>query len=308
MSKRCLILGGGGFIGSAIVEQLLSDGWSIQIFERPSVMPFRALNNGNDVQWLQGDFQDKDALARALVDVDVVIHLISTMLPKRSNEAPALDVQTNVVATIHLLDAMIDAGVQRIIFASSGGTVYGVPRTIPITEDHVTCPEVSYGICKLMIEKYLYLYSKLHGIKPTILRIANPYGARQRVETAQGAVAAFLYRAINSMPIEIWGDGTVTRDYLHVSDVASAFSKALQYNGSKMIFNISSGVGISLNDLVSLIEQVTEKKLDRIYSAARGFDVPINILSNALARSELGWEPKKTLVDGLKITLASAKY
>jgi len=308
MSKRCLILGGGGFIGSAIVEQLLTESWSIRIFEHPSVIPFKILDDQSDVEWLQGDFQNRDTLAQALIGVDAVIHLISTMLPKRSNEAPALDVQTNVIATIQLLDAMVEAGVQRIIFASSGGTVYGIPKAIPITEEHVTNPEVSYGICKLMIEKYLYLYSKLHKIKPVILRIANPYGARQRIETAQGAVAAFLYRAVNSMPIEIWGDGTVTRDYLHVSDVANAFSRALQYDGCKIVFNISSGTGTSLNDLISLIEQITGKALNRTYSTARSFDVPVNILSNALARSELGWEPRKTLEDGLKATLTAIKH
>lgn len=305
MNRTCLILGGGGFIGAAVADRLLSEGWALRVFERPGIAPYRPFGDTEQVHWIAGDFQNKDDLIDALQGVDAVVHLISTMLPKSSNEAPILDVQSNVIASMRLLEAMVETGTRRIVFASSGGTVYGVPKAVPITEEHPTQPEVSYGICKLMIEKYLYLFGRLHGLQPVVLRIANPYGDRQRIETAQGAVAAFLHRALHAMPIEIWGDGTVTRDYLHVSDVAYAFASALAYRGDNMVFNISSGVGTSLNELAASIETVIGHAVERVYLPGRSFDVPVSVLDNSLARAELGWMPKIALIEGLRMTVTT---
>ncbi|CAM3416063.1 NAD-dependent epimerase/dehydratase family protein [Bordetella flabilis] len=247
--------------------------------------------------------QSTHDLREAIDGTDAVVHLVSTTLPKVSNDDPIYDVTTNVVATLQMLNVMLETGVRRIVFISSGGTVYGIPQQIPITESHPTEPEVSYGITKLTIEKYLYLYSRLHGIRPTILRVANPYGERQRVETAQGAVAAFIRRALAGDPIEIWGDGSVVRDYLHVSDVADAFAAALAYQGDRLVFNVSSGIGTSLVQLVGSIETVLGRPLRVNHTPGREFDVPVSILSNALAQSELGWKPRVALEDGLRRTI-----
>lgn len=303
MAKKCLILGGGGFIGTAVTERLLSAGWALRIFDRPGVRAHRAFGASERVEWTVGDYQSESDLMAALQGVDAVIHLISTTLPKNSNDSPVDDVRSNVVATLRLLDAMLASGVCRIVFASSGGTVYGVPNSVPITEDHRTQPEVSYGISKLMIEKYLYLYSRLHALEPIALRIANPYGGRQRIDTAQGAIATFLHRALGGQPLEIWGDGSITRDYLHVSDVAEAFLCSLQYEGTRQIFNIGSGVGVSLNELVATIEAVLGRSVERRYMPGRSFDVPVSILDSSLARSELDWVPRISLNDGLRLTL-----
>lgn len=305
MNKTCLILGGSGFIGSSVCDQLLADGWSLRVFDRPGVAPYRPFSLAESVAWIEGDFQNTSDVRQAVSGVDAVVHLISTTLPKDSNEFPAKDIQGNVVATLGLLDAMVTCNVKRIVFASSGGTVYGRPQTLPITEQHPTQPEVSYGISKLTIEKYLYLYSRLHGIEPVSLRIANPYGDRQRIETAQGAVAAFLHRALHQLPVDIWGDGSVTRDYLHVSDVAKAFSLALLYRGPEIIFNISSGTGTSLNELLAAIESLTSRVLKKNYLPGRAFDVPASVLSNTLAAKELGWSPTISLREGLRRTLAT---
>ena len=303
--RRCLILGGGGFIGSSVADRLLEDGYSLRIFEMEGVVPYRNFDRSESVEWIAGDFQNKSDLIHALEGVDSVVHLISTLLPKASNNMPIFDIQTNVVATIGLLDAMVEKGVQKIVFSSSGGTVYGMPKMLPITEEHPTQPEVSYGICKLMIEKYLYLYSRLYQIKPVVLRISNPYGNRQRTNRAQGAVAVFLNKALNSMPIEIWGDGRIIRDYLHISDVSSAFSRALAYNGDSMVFNIGSGCGISLNELIQAIESVIGRTSEKRYLAGRSFDVPTNILDNSLAHRELQWNPQISLREGLRMVLDS---
>lgn len=304
---RCIVFGGGGFIGSAICDRLLLEGHSLRIFERPRVLPYREFLAHESVEWVDGDLLSSHDVDAALDDVDVVLHLVSTTLPKSSNDDPVYDVQSNLIATLQMLDAMVSRKIQKIVFISSGGTVYGNPVYLPIDENHPTDPSVSYGITKLAIEKYLLMYQRLHGIKANILRVANPYGERQRIETAQGAVGVFLFRALHSLPIEIWGDGEVTRDYLYVSDVADAFAKAVDYSGPASVFNISSGSGTSLNELLSAIEEVLGKSVDRSYLPARSFDVPVSILDNSFARKELGWEPKISLQDGLHRTAAWIK-
>lgn len=297
---KILILGGGGFIGSTIADRLLQDGHALRIFERPRILPYRTFTATEEVEWVTGDFSSKYDINEVLSGIDVVLHLVSTTLPKNSNDDPIYDVQSNVVATLQMLDAMVTHKVKKIIFISSGGTVYGNPLYLPINEQHPTNPLVSYGITKLTIEKFLQLYSHLHDITAISLRVANPYGERQRIETAQGAVGVFLHHALKEIPIDIWGDGSVTRDYIHVLDVAEAFVRAIEYSGNKSCFNISSGAGTSLNELINLLEDVLGKPIERRYLPSRPFDVPVSILSNDLAREELGWFPSISMREGVE--------
>lgn len=300
---KCVIFGGGGFIGSAIADRLLRDGYSLRIFERPRVLPYRIFNKDEQVEWMTGDMLSAHDVSKAIKGMDVVLHLVSFTLPKSSNDDLIYDVQSNLVATIQLLNAMIVQKINRIVFISSGGTVYGVPQYLPIDEQHPTNPLVSYGITKLAIEKYLLMFQHLYGIQATILRVANPFGPRQRVETAQGAVTVFLYRALYDQPIEIWGDGSITRDYIYIHDVADAFAKAVEYSGPHSVFNISSGMGTSLNQLVGILGKVFNKSIKSLYREGRPFDVPVSVLSNALARAELGWVPRVMLQDGITQTV-----
>jgi UDP-glucose 4-epimerase len=301
---KIIIFGGGGFIGSTIADRLLLDGHQLRIFERPRVAPYRTFNNNESVEWLTGDFSSTHDVSDAITGMDVIVHLVSTTLPKNSNDDPVYDVQSNVVATLQLLNAMVVQKIHNIVFISSGGTVYGNPRYLPIDEKHPTDPLVSYGITKLAIEKYLNMYSHLHGIKSVTLRVANPYGERQRIETAQGAVGVFLHHALNNIPIEIWGDGSVTRDYIHVSDVAEAFVRAIDYTGKHNCFNISQGTGISLNELIGILETVLDKKIEVRYLPGRPFDVPVSILCNNLAQNELLWTPAISMQDGINRVVA----
>lgn len=296
---KLVVFGGGGFIGSAICDRLLKDNHELRIFERPRVPPYRQFASDEKVEWVTGDLGNTHDLNDAIQGMDGVVHLVSTTLPKSSNDDPVYDVQTNVIPALHMLNAMVSQKVSKIIFISSGGTVYGNPQYVPIDEKHPTEPVVSYGITKLAIEKYLHMYSKLYGIKTVTLRVANPYGERQRIETAQGAVGIFLHNALKGYPIEIWGDGTIQRDYIHVSDVADAFAKAIIYNGSKECFNISSGKGTSLNDLINMMQHVISEPIKVNFKPGRSFDIDISVLSNDLARDELGWEPKVTMQEGL---------
>lgn len=300
---KYVIFGGGGFIGSTIADQLLKEGHSLRIFERPRVAPYREFAEHESIEWITGDFQSKHNLQSAMEGTDGILHLVSTTLPKSSNDDTIYDIQTNVIATLNMLDVMVELGIKKIVFISSGGTVYGRPQQMPIPETHPTEPEVSYGISKLAIEKYLYLYSQLHGIEPVTLRVANPYGERQRIETAQGAIAAFINRAVANKPIEIWGDGSVTRDYIYIKDLADAFTKALAYNGKTQVFNLGSGTGTPLNALIDLIEKILDKPVHRTYKPGRPFDVPVNVLDCSLAEKELGWSAQRKLEDGLVSTI-----
>ena len=299
---KIVIFGGGGFIGSTIADRFLLDGHELRIFERPRVAPYRKFTEDEKVEWVEGDFSSTHDVGEAVSGMDVILHLVSTTLPKNSNDDPIYDVQSNVVGTLQMLNAMVTHKVGKIVFISSGGTVYGNPVYLPIDEKHPTNPLVSYGITKLTIEKYLQMYSHLHGIRAITLRVANPYGERQRIETAQGAVGVFLSRALKNLPIEVWGDGSVTRDYIHISDVAEAFLKAVEYSGAEHCFNISSGAGTSLNVLIGMLEDVIGRKVEVLYQPGRLFDVPASVLSNHLAREELKWAPLISMRDGLART------
>lgn len=301
---KCLILGGAGFIGSNLAEGLLAAGHSVRIFDRPNLIRPPELLADPRIEWYEGDFLNAEDLAAVVPGSEAIFHLVSATLPKSSNDNPAYDVETNVIGSLRLLDLARAAGVGRVIFASSGGTVYGLPRSVPIAETHPTEPLVSYGISKLMVEKYLHIYRELHGLDYCVLRLANPYGERQRVAAAQGAVAVFLHQALHGETIHIWGDGSVTRDYLYIKDAVAAFVKALNYTGAPRVFNIGAGQGLSLNQILDAIERLLGRPVARSYEPGRKFDVPVNVLDISRARELLGWSPSVSFADGLAHTLA----
>ena len=301
---KCLILGGAGFIGSHLAQGLLAEGHEVKIFDRPNLMLPPELRSDPRIEWFEGDFLNQDDLAQVVPGSEVIFHLVSATLPKSSNDNPAYDVQSNVMGSLHLLELARLHGIRRVIFASSGGTVYGLPCSLPISETHATEPLVSYGITKLAIEKYLHMYRELYGIDYCVLRLANPFGERQRVSAAQGAVAVFLHRALHDEIIHIWGDGSVTRDYIYIKDAVDAFIKAMDSTGEQRVFNIGSGQGLSLNDIIAAIEKLLGKPVARSYESARKFDVPVNVLDITRAREHLGWQPAVGFEDGLRSTLA----
>lgn len=297
-----LILGGGGFIGSHICDALVGEGWEVRVFERP----FRRRDNVahliGRVSWFEGDFSNSSDIAAALDGIDVVFHLISTTIPKTSNENPLYDLTSNVCATLSFLNEAVRAGVKKIVFMSSGGTVYGIPTEIPIPESHQTEPVCAYGIHKLAIEKYLALYSRNYGLDYAVIRLSNPYGPRMNPLSAQGAIPVFMYRALKGQNIEIWGDGSIVRDYLYITDVARAVCALASYSGGEKIFNIGSGIGMSLNDVLKGIEDVIGAKLDIRYTESRKFDVPANVLDIARVMNEIAWSPQIDFKEGLRRT------
>jgi len=304
---KCLVLGGGGFLGSHLSDVLLKNGYAVRIFDRRNLERYRTFAAEENIEWVEGDFINQEELSAAVVGCDIVYHLISTTLPKSSNDNPIYDVETNVVGTLHLLEAARREKIKKIIFISSGGTVYGVPESVPIREDHPANPICSYGITKLAIEKYLYMYHVLHGLDYCVLRLANPFGERQRATAAQGAVAVFLDKALKGETIEIWGDGSVVRDYIYVHDAVEAMVKTIDYTGNQRLFNIGSGKGQSINEILDVIESLLGRSVERKYTTGRLLDVPSNILNIEQAGRCLQWLPASGFRQGLKQTLAWMK-
>lgn len=299
--KKVLVLGGAGFLGSDLSKLLFELGYKVRVFDRQIRMFDREAFT--DMEFIEGDFLNQHDIDEAVAGCDAVFHMISTTVPKSSNDDPIYDVETNVVGTLHLLNAAVRNQVKKVVFTSSGGTVYGIPEYLPIREDHPTNPICSYGINKLEIEKYLFLYSKLHGLDYSVVRISNPYGQGQRTDAQQGAIGVFSARALADEPLEIWGDGSVVRDYIHVSDVSKALVKALEYSGKSRIFNIGSGEGKSLNEIMDALDEVLGKRTVRHYKKSRTVDVPISVLDNTLASTDFGWSPLITFSDGLVQTV-----
>lgn len=297
---RCLVLGGRGFIGSHLVDALLVNGHFVRCFDRPHVAPLGDAHMSNpNFELYEGDLVSEADVTQALVGCDVCFHLVSTTLPKSSNADPVFDVESNVLGTVRLLTHAVRSGLTKVIFVSSGGTVYGVPKQLPILESHPTDPVCSYGITKLAIEKYLGLFKQLHGLDYTVLRIANPFGERQRTHASQGAVAVFLGKVLRGEPVEIWGDGSVVRDYIHIADVVDALLAALERASNEHVFNIGSGRGHSLNEVIDAIENVTGKVADRRYLPGRVFDVPVSVLAIERAQRSLAWSPRINFDQGL---------
>lgn len=295
---KSLVIGGCGFIGSHIVDALTSDGHSSRVFDKAPEF-FRApLPN---VEYQFGDFRDKSSLAEALTGIDVVFHTVSTTFPGTANLDTSADVKDNLVSTLGLLDLMRSTGVKRVVFMSSGGTVYGAPEQVPTPEEHPLRPNNSYGIVKVAIENYLAMYRDLYGLSSVAIRASNPYGERQGHHGVQGVVATFLKKIKNSEQIEIWGDGSVVRDYLHVSDLADLARRAAfsDFDGP---VNAGAGAGTSLNDIVATIGTATGKDFDVVYREARKIDIPRSVLDVSRAKEQFGWSAQTTLEQGIAKT------
>ena len=298
--SRCVVLGGGGFLGTNLCRRLVAAGVPVCAFGRTRSFP-AALKG---VDWREGRFADTAALAAAVESCDVVFHLIHAHMPQTANLDMAEDVQQSVIPSLALLDLSRKLSVKRIVFVSSGGTIYGDAKETPTPETAATEPITAYGIGKLMIEKYLGLYERQCGLGYRVLRVANPYGPFQRADKGQGLVAALLTRALRGETIEIWGDGSVVRDYVFVDDVIEALQAAAVDQSSGRVFNIGSGEGRSVRQIIAAVETQLGKALPVIWKTARPIDVPVSILSIERAWNFLGWRPRTTFEVGLQETIA----
>lgn len=296
---KVLVIGGNGFIGSHLVDKLLDNNHKVSVFDRQPELYRGPLPS---VRYHIADFGHRAILSHALENTDVVFHLVSTTVPKTSNDDPAFDVMSNVVETLYLLEQCCKKHINKVVFVSSGGAVYGTPSTVPVSEDHPTNPESSYGITKLAIEKYLALFHKLYGLEYVIVRPSNPYGPRQNIVSNQGVIAVFLGEIARCQPIEIWGNGDAIKDFVFISDLVDGIYRAAFRKTSERIFNLGSGIGCSLSNLVRTINTVINQQFTVRYSPKGAHDVSKIFLDIKRSERELNWIPKTPLDEGIKIT------
>jgi UDP-glucose 4-epimerase len=297
--KNCIIYGGGGFIGSHICEELLNDGYNVSVFDKLYFDKRNISSFRNRVKVIEGDFYNEKDIKKSLKGQDIVFHLVSSTLPANSNLNPAYDVETNLIATIKMLDRCREYRVSKVIFISSGGTVYGIPEKVPTPETFCGKPICSYGIVKKTIEDYLFMYNRLYGLDYNVFRLANPYGERQNPFVAQGVIPVFLMKLLKRETINIWGDGSITRDYIYIKDAVDCMLKSLEVKSRDKLFNLGSGRGYSLNEILDTMKKVTGIKPKVKYLHGRDIDVPVNILNIRHAKKTFNWKPKTGLELGI---------
>jgi UDP-glucose 4-epimerase len=295
---KVLVIGGNGFVGWHFVQALLERGHDVSVVGR-SAQPQRPLPVS--VRYLSGSLADRAFLRKALIGMDAVAHLASTTVPSTGDKNPPNDVSQNLLGTLGLLEEMRDSGTSRLLFLSSGGTVYGPPQIIPVPESHPLAPTCSYGIVKAAIEMYLGLYMRNAGLRPIVIRASNPYGPLQGNIGVQGIIGTFLRRLADGQPIEIWGDGSVVRDFIYVKDLARLCVTALE-SDRVGTYNGGSGTGTSIREIADVVQKVSGLHANIVHWPARGVDVPISVLDASLAFEALGWKAATSLVDGIAAT------
>ena len=208
--------------------------------------------------------------------------------------------EENLIATIRFLDACAKAGVKKVVFLSSGGTVYGREHTGICREEEEAFPITSYGVQKLAIEKILYLYREMYGLDYRIVRLSNPYGPWQRPNGVQGAVTTFTYRALTGTPIEVYGDGSVVRDYIYIDDAVRGILNIAEGQGRSRLYNLGCGEGNTLLDVIEAIEEVLGKKPEVRFLPGRPVDVPVNVLDVSRYEADFGPLSPLPLAEGIR--------
>ena len=290
--NRATVVGAGGFIGLNLCRRLLESDVEVKAIDpkvpRPEALADRDLDH------------EKMISADAFTGSDVVFHVAGSTAPASSNTHLREDMAGTVGLTLDLLEAARVAGVKQIVHVSSGGTVYGPKAPVPTPETAATDPVCAYGISKLAAEGHMQLAERLHGIRAINLRVANPFGPWQDPRRGQGAVNAFLYCALCDRPIDLWGDGSIIRDFLHVEDVVSAMCDVLSYEGDERVFNIGSGEGRCLTEVIDSIQSMIGRPIRIRRHGERSVDVPHSQLDISRAKLEFGWWPRIDWKDGLQ--------
>ncbi|WP_083213538.1 MULTISPECIES: NAD-dependent epimerase/dehydratase family protein [unclassified Ensifer] len=295
---RFLIFGGGGFIGGHVVAQLLQYGAKVRVFDRSPPQ----IDHPN-LEWTIGSVDRIELLQPLTRGVDFAAYLVSGGVPADGAQIES-QLRENILLPLELARACDASGVKRFVFASSGGTVYGMDSDVPIRENHPCWPKNAYGISKLACEHYLRLLGNTSDMATISLRISNPYGERQVARGGQGFIAAAMEHVLAGRPLVIWGDGSAVRDFIYVGDVAKAIISACLYQGTEPVMNVGSGAGISLVGVLDEMNRSLGIRPKTLFEPQRKVDVRMNVLDTRLAAELLGWKPAVSLSQGLNITYA----
>jgi len=298
---KILVTGGAGFIGSAIVDRLISQGHDVVIIDNLSTGKEKNIHKA--AKFYKLDIQDtkvEDVFKDE--QIDIVNHHAAQIDMRKSVSDPIFDTQVNILGSINLLEICIKYNVKKFIFASSGGTVYGEQNFYPATENQPTQPICPYGINKLTIEYYLHYYHTLYNLKYVVLRYANIYGPRQDPFGEAGVVAIFINKLLTSQQPIINGDGEQTRDYTYIDDVVEANILAMN-SDTTGIFNVATGIETSVNKLFSIILDIMKVDVKEVHGRAKEGEVARSCLDWTRAKEILGWQPKTKFEDGIRQTV-----
>lgn len=303
---RYLILGAAGFIGTNLSLALAKNENNYITLVDSKREYFSAINGMNlqNVSIHEEKIDENADFEKMLQGQEIVYHLFSTTVPSTSNQHIVKELSANVIVTANLLEACVKCGVQKIIFISSGGTVYGKEQECPLREETPTNPISSYGVQKVTIEKLLYLYQYMYGLDYRIVRLANPYGPYQRPNGVLGAVTTFTYKAIKREKIIVYGNGSVVRDFIYIDDAIRAILNIETEAARQKTYNLGSGKGLSIKQLLYEIEQVFGTTLDIEYREGRRVDVPVNYLDISRYEDDFGTLSPIAIKEGIRKTAA----
>lgn len=302
MKHNILVLGGAGYIGSIVVEELLKRGHTVIVYDNLSTGNRQAVSS----TFIEGDISNKELLSETMkkYEIDIVMHFCAFSLIGESMEKPEKYFINNVIHGLNVLEAMRENNIKKIIFSSTA-SVYGAPKKIPIQETDTIAPNNTYGETKVIFEKFLTWYKKIHNINHVSLRYFNAAGASEKYGEDHNPESHLIPIILDVVlgkrdSIKIFGadyptkDGTCIRDYIHVLDLTEAHIKAIDYDGS-LIVNLGSGEGYSVKEVIETTKQVTGKEIKTETTERRVGDPPVLIASSKLAKEKLGWQPKYSI-------------
>lgn len=307
--SNIVVFGANGFIGKHLVRKLANNPENfVRAFDR-----FPEFKSGSDTEFhdlenveiFPGNFLNKSDLSEALKNIDYVFHLVSATNPALSANNPYIDIESNVHPTVTLFELCVQNGVKRVIFPSSGGTVYGDTEYESIDENVVPQPISPYGIGKLTIEHYLRYFKRTHGLDYLVLRIANPYGPGQNVNGKQGVIPIFLQAALNNSPINIYGDGQMVRDYIFITDLIDMIHMIYAMPHQHDVYNLGSGHGASVTDIVKSIESAVGHEIKTLIQPTPATYVQRSVLDITRFSEEFDYTPAIDITDGIRQTWSS---
>lgn len=299
---RILVTGGAGFIGSNVVDGLIALGHEVAVFDNLSSGRRGFVNPS--ARFFEGALNDGTTLEHCISEFlpEVVDHHAARIDVRKSVCDPIEDARTNILGTLMLLQACVRHGVRKMVYASTGGAIYGESQFLPASEEHPVNPESPYGVSKHTVEHYLYTWKRVHNLDYTTLRYPNVYGPRQNPHGEAGVNAIFIGQMLRGERPHIFGDGEQVRDYLFVADVVAANDLALS-RGSGEILNLGTGIGTSVNQIVVELNRILGTRLDPVYDTPRAGEVERSFLDARRAAAVLGWKPEVCFCDGLRRTV-----
>lgn len=301
MRKKCLVIGGDGFLGSHLVDDLVARDFDVRVFDRFQDGQIKNIKHlEGKIELYAGDFLNKQHLSRALKGIEYVFHFVSLSTPSSTANDLHVEMELNAKGTLRLLDLCVKHNVKKIIFPSSGGAVYGNTIDAVASETSQLRPISPYAVTKVIIEEYLHFYKRQYSLDFVIYRIANPYGERQNPQGTQGAIAILMDRMIKNEPLHIYGD--TVRDYIYVKDVTSFIARNFDQEQKKSTYNIGSGKGVALSEIVQMLVRITHSVPHIQKSEKRPFDVQEIVLDISRVKKEFCFHLSTSLERGLEKT------